>query len=175
MDIRTVLYAIRHRAAGYLRGMALGALATWVVLMIGLYLLRVPYWGLIAFGITLVDLVPVIGAGIVLVPWGFIALLSGEARLALGLGILFGLCFLIQEVLVPLWIGKSVSLHPLASLGILVAATVLFGPWGALIGPVATVILSVYRDMRAERVAGKKIPREEEEDSVRSQGEGKDQ
>lgn len=58
---------------------------TFVELSIGLLMLRIPYAILLALGIAVFDILPVLGTGGILLPWAVILLVMGNVPLAIGI------------------------------------------------------------------------------------------
>ncbi len=48
------------------------------ILLVGFFLLRQPYWVLLAVALGILDFIPIVGAGTVMVPWSVILLVLGE-------------------------------------------------------------------------------------------------
>ncbi|MDQ9751356.1 AI-2E family transporter, partial [Acinetobacter baumannii] len=48
------------------------------ILLVGFWLLRQPYWVLLAVLLGVLDFIPIIGSGTVMVPWGIILLVLGN-------------------------------------------------------------------------------------------------
>ncbi len=63
---------------GYLRAQFLLSVGVFFILLAGFFLTAQPYGMLIALGLAVLDFIPILGAGTVMVPWAFVALLSGE-------------------------------------------------------------------------------------------------
>lgn len=131
-----------------IRAKIIATALSFFVLLVGFFLLDVEYWIPIAIGIAIVDLLPFVGGGIILIPWACIAILQSKPQMAIGLIIIFIITFLIHQIVEPLIIGKEVGIKPLYSFGIMVGSMILFGPWGALVGSLLTVLLSAYQSMK---------------------------
>ena len=108
---------------------------TFVEMFLGLTVLRVPYAFLIALGIALIDFLPLLGTGAVLVPWAVVMLVTGNMHWGLGLLILFGVSSLVRQFTEPRLLGAELGLHPLASLLAVYAGWKLFGVWGMMLAP----------------------------------------
>ncbi|MBQ7172251.1 MAG: AI-2E family transporter [Clostridia bacterium] len=108
-------------------------------LFIGFLLLSQEYAMLFAAAIALLDLLPVIGTGTVLVPWGIVLLLTGNAGKGFGLLVLFALTTVLHEVLEPKLLGEKLGIPPLITLICLYAGYRLFGVWGMIASPVLFV------------------------------------
>ncbi|MDO4582428.1 MAG: AI-2E family transporter [Bacillota bacterium] len=118
----------------------------WLMLSVGLAICGVKLFWLIALGISLLDIVPVLGSGVVMLPWIVVCLIGGNSRLALGLAILYIVIVVVRQVMDPLITGAQIGLRPLATLGAALAGLLIFGMAGIVIGPVIAAICSVvYR------------------------------
>lgn len=126
---------LRRLGRQYLRACLLLGLLTFCLSFIGLAILRVPYAFILALLLAVVDLLPLLGTGVILIPWGMICLLLGQVRLGIGLLILYGAATLIRQVLEPKLIGEGLGLHPLVSLFSMYAGLRLFGVWGMILAP----------------------------------------
>ena len=122
-------------AKKYVRAyLALGGI-TFGEMFLGLTLLKVPYAFLIAWGIALIDFLPLLGTGAVLIPWAAVTLVTGNPGLGLGLLILFGVSTLVRQFVEPRLLGAELGLHPLVSLLAVYAGWRLFGVWGMMLAP----------------------------------------
>ncbi len=140
---RTVLPGIRRTKAaflGWLQAQLKLMLVTWTTLTLGLFLLKVPYAPLWAGIVALVDAVPVLGTGTVLVPWSLVCFLQGNQSRGIGLLLLFAAAWITRSILEPRLVGKSLGLDPLLSLAAFYAGFRLWGIGGMILAPVAAAI-----------------------------------
>ena len=126
---------------GYLRAYLILLGITFALLLVGFLLLRVPYAVLLAALFSLLDLLPIIGVGTLLLPWGIFACLTGNLPLGIGLLALYAVIALLRQFLEPRLIGKQLGLHPLLALLATYAGLKLFGFWGLMLLPGACMIL----------------------------------
>lgn len=94
---------------GYMKLM----LITFLELYIGLLLLRIKRALLLAVIISILDLLPIIGTGTILIPWGLYNLVTGDVYLGIALLILYVIVAILRSTLEPRIIGKQIGLHPL--------------------------------------------------------------
>ena len=111
------------------------AAITFGVLLLGFALLRVRRAPLIALLVSLVDALPVLGTGTVLLPWSLICLLSGDGGRALGLAGLYPNAALLRSALEPRILGRRLGLDPLATLIAMYCGFRLWGLTGMLLLP----------------------------------------
>lgn len=139
-------HALRLALAGWLRAQGLLLTANFLLLTAGLALLGLEAPVLAAGLIALVDLLPVLGAGAVLLPWAAGAFLWGKPALALGLLALYALLTAVRGILEPKLVGKNAGLSPLAALAAMYAGFSAFGPAGMLLAPVGAVAVKALWD-----------------------------
>ncbi|MFR3992670.1 MAG: AI-2E family transporter [Angelakisella sp.] len=98
---------------------------------LGLWLLRVPYFAAIAFAIALLDILPSIGSGLFLIPWGaYHLLISRQTALGAGLLLLYAVVTVVRMWLEPRIVGGRIGLHPLATLTAMYAGLKILGSGG---------------------------------------------
>ena len=115
---------------------------TFCVLCAGFVILQITYAPVWAVLISLVDALPVLGTGTVLLPWSFVCLLQGDHIRAIGLLGTYVAGFLLRSVLEPRLVGKQLGLDPLVTLVALYAGYRLWGILGMLLSPLLTVTVS---------------------------------
>ncbi len=125
----------------YLKSAVVMFFLTLFMIYLGLRLLSLPYALLISVLIAFVDLLPVLGAGTVLLPWAIVALTLQDFRLGGGLLILFALLTVVRQTVEPRIVGKSMGLSPLVTLTSMYAGFSLFGFWGMLLLPLLMTLL----------------------------------
>lgn len=130
------LRRMRRALGGWLKAQAKLALMTYVVVAVGFLLLRVPYGPAWAAAVALVDAVPVLGTGTVLVPWAVVWLLQGQGIQAVGLLLIYGVAASVRAILEPRLVGKHLGLDPLATLVALYVGYRLWGFLGLLVTPI---------------------------------------
>ncbi|MCI8359749.1 MAG: sporulation integral membrane protein YtvI [Clostridiales bacterium] len=129
-----------------LRGYLILMLLTFTELSIGLLLLRYNNAIALAAIIAIVDILPVLGTGTVLIPWVVIKLISGDLIGAVGLAVMYIVITIIRNILEPKIIGKQVGLHPLLTLLSMYAGLKILGVWGLFGFPIALIILKSLHD-----------------------------
>lgn len=124
----------------YVKAYGLLLLLTFALLLGGFLILRVEYAFLLAFLIALADLLPVIGVGTILIPWGIVMLIQKQFYLGFGLLILYLVISLIRQVAEPKVLGKSLGLHPLLTLFATYVGFTLFGLLGMILAPIVALL-----------------------------------
>ena len=119
---------------------------TFLILNVGLMLLRVQYPVLDALLITIVDALPVFGTGTILIPWAIVMFLRGETKKGIGLVILYGTAALSRQALEPRLVGRQVGLNPVLTLLALYAGYRLLGVAGMIVFPISAMLLKQIWD-----------------------------
>lgn len=137
---------LSHTLRGYLRAYLLLGLITFIEMFIGFSILGVSYAFLLALTVAAVDILPLLGTGVVLLPWAGVCFLTGDTHRAFGLLILYGVSLIVRQIAEPRLISTQLGLHPLLSLFCLYGGLRLFGLWGLLLAPVAAVLIRGLMD-----------------------------
>lgn len=131
-------------AAGYLRSYLCLMLITFVIILAGLMILRRPYALLLAVVIAILDLLPVIGVGTILIPWGAFEIFLGDRAVGIGLIVLFALHELIRQLVEPRLVSHHLGVHPILTLMLIYIGCSLFGFVGILLVPIASVLINIF-------------------------------
>lgn len=114
---------------------------TFAELALGLTILRVPNAFGVALLIAVLDVLPALGTGSVLIPWLAIEFIKGNVGMGIGLAIVYGVITVVRNALEPKVVGEQVGLHPLLMLLCMYLGVQLFGFLGLFILPILVIIL----------------------------------
>ena len=106
-------------------------------LSIGFLLLKIPYAVGVALLVAIIDIMPVLGTGLVLIPWALIAVILGNLRMALGVALLYIVMLVVRNIVEPKLVGQQMGLHPLVTLIAMFVGLQLFGLAGLFGFPIA--------------------------------------
>ena len=113
---------------------------TFCELFLGMTILGVNHAAALAALVAVLDILPVLGTGTVLIPWGLISLVMGNFSLGIGVLIMYLLITIIRNIIEPKIIGDQVGLPPVVTLIAMYLGLQLFGVIGMLLFPVITII-----------------------------------
>ena len=117
----------------------------YLVLMVGLWILKVNYSLLIALLIAFLDFFPIFGTGAVLWPWALIELLAGDYRMALSLMIIWGVAQLLRQIIQPKIVGDSIGMPPIPTLFLLFIGYKVGSVVGIILAvPIGIVVVNMY-------------------------------
>ena len=145
-SLGTVLKDLKHIIGGYFKAQLKIMVVVYVILVVGLFIIRVNYVLLVAFLIAFLDMLPFFGTGTVLAPWAIIKLLSGDYKMAIGLIVLYGVSQLVRQLIQPKIVGDSIGMNPLATLFFMYVGYRFASVIGMIIAvPVGMIIINLYR------------------------------
>ncbi len=143
-DMRDKFFVIALR---YLRSYTIIMLITFAELLLGLFIIGTENAVIYALLIALFDVLPVVGTGVIMIPWALFELLRENVGYGMGLLIVWGAVTIIRNIIEPKIVGKQVGLHPLVALIAMFVGTKLFGFVGLILLPLSlSIILSVIND-----------------------------
>ena len=125
---------------GYLKSQLLLSLGVFVILTAGFFLMGQPYGLLLAFLLSVLDFVPIVGAGTVMVPWAVISMFTADFTDAIWLGVIWGLIVLFRQFAEPKILGSQTGLSPILSLVGIYLGMRLGGVLGMIVGPLLLLV-----------------------------------
>ncbi len=147
-------------AAGYIKSSLILMLITFVEMLIFLWLLRVEYSLIISIVIAVVDVLPLLGVGAVLVPWSIYSFLTANVKMGVWLLVIFIVATVLRNVLEPRILGKRVGVHPFIIIASAYLGFTLLGGVGLLAGPLVCAAFFAMRNGNAPAVKWQKPRRE---------------
>ena len=125
----------------YLKAQAVILLVIMVICCLGLWLGRIGHGLTLGILAGLLDALPFIGTGIVLMPTAFWQLVNGRIGAAVLCVVVYVACMGAREFLEPKLMGEKTGIYPIFMLLSVYAGVKLFGVSGIIKGPLAMVIL----------------------------------
>ena len=144
--LSTHLKDLIQTLGGYLKAQATLILVSFVISLVGLYILaflnfNVQYPLLMALFIGFVDALPILGSGTVMIPWAIISGLNGDLSLGIAIVTLFILMSIVRQFLEPKLVSKNIGVHPIFTLIAMYTGFKITGVIGLLIGPIVLIII----------------------------------
>lgn len=119
---------------------------TFTQLLAGLFFLGEPYALLLSFVIALIDALPVLGTGTVLIPWGLLCFLTDDIPRGIALLALYAMITLVHSIMEPRVMAAQVGLPPLAALAAMYVGFCVMGVAGMLLFPAALLFIKQLHD-----------------------------
>ena len=105
--------------------------------------------------IGLLDALPFIGTGTILIPWGAFQMFTGKFWVGVCLVLLFLVTNTLREFLEPKLIGDRMGIYPIAMVAAVYIGICVYGVAGVALGPVSLMlIVEIWRELHDERTEG---------------------
>lgn len=164
-EIHIVTSKLSQMGLAYLRTQGIMFLLISVVCTAGMLIIGNKYALLIGIAIGIFDAFPILGSGLILIPWGIIALFSKDIFTAAIVFTVYLICQISRQFLEPRLLGNRIGIKPVFTLMSMYAGIRLFGIVGVLLGPISLVILhTVFKECKKRL----NLSRTEENDSFES-------
>lgn len=152
--LTTHLKDLIQTLGGYLKAEATLILVSFVISLIGLYILEftgfnVQYPLLMALAIGFVDALPILGSGTVMIPWAILCAINGDINLGIAIIVLLIIMSVVRQVLEPKLVSKNIGVHPIFTLIAMYTGFKVIGIMGLLIGP---IILIIFKNIFANLI-----------------------
>lgn len=136
--------SLKQAVGGYFKAQLRIEVWMYVLLLLGLTLLKVRYSLLIALLIAVIDILPFFGSGAVLVPWAVVTALGGGYMRALGFLIIWGAGQLFRQLIQPKIMGDSIGMEPIPTIILLFVGYKAAGVFGMLIAvPIGIIVVNM--------------------------------
>lgn len=151
--IHQVLHTMRTTGLTYLRAQLIILLINWILCSVGLCLIRNPYFILIGLGISLIDALPILGSGFILVPWGLYFVFQQQFYPAAVLFTVYLATVLTREFLEAKLMGDGMGMLSFFTLAAIYAGLKLYGVCGIFLGPFAVVLIRAIYQVWMDKIS----------------------
>ena len=142
IDVKSVLF---DNSSKFVKGYAIICVITFAELSAAFLLLGIRNPITVALIISLVDILPILGVGTVLLPWATIELLSQNLYLGFGLLISYAIIAVVRNFIEPKIIGNQIGINPIFTLISMFIGLKISGITGMLLFPLSlTVMINYY-------------------------------
>jgi sporulation integral membrane protein YtvI len=131
---------------------ALIMLVTFTEVFIGLTILRMiglfssNYIAVIAVVTAIVDVIPVLGTGTIVLPWAAYSFITGNIGMGVGLLVLYGVVTVIRQIVEPKLVAGQLGLPPFVTLIAMYLGLKIFGVLGVFALPIIAIMLKLLND-----------------------------
>lgn len=141
-----VINDLKHVVGGYFKAQFKIMGVVYIILIIGLLILKVDYVLLVALLISFLDMLPFFGTGTVLGPWAILKILSKDYTMAVGLIILYLVTQLVRQLIQPKIVGDTIGMNPLATLFFMFIGYKFSSIIGMIVAvPIGMIVINLYK------------------------------
>ncbi|MDR7856665.1 AI-2E family transporter [Tissierella sp.] len=127
---------------GYMKAQFKLMFITFIILSIGLTIIAAPHPILISAGISILDIIPVLGAGIVMIPWSIISFIVGNKDMGANIAIIYVVLVIVRQFIEPKIVGKEIGVRPLYTFIATILGAMILGPIGVILGPLIAIVIN---------------------------------
>ncbi len=95
---------------------------------------------------AVVDIVPVLGTGTIMIPWALYSLITGNYSLAIGLVVIYVVILVIRQIIEPKMVALRLGLPPVLTIAAMYLGTQIFGFIGLFLLPVILIMIKRLND-----------------------------
>lgn len=145
-ELRVIVKRVTSVCSAYVKTQLVIMFITFIICFISFLIIKNDYALLAAFVVGVLDSLPLIGVGTILVPWGIIYLILGNYFYAAVIFITFFICYLVRELLEPRLMGTQIGITPLMTIASMYVGYKLFGIVGVVLGPISYIMISAIME-----------------------------
>lgn len=140
-DLKRISGSVGKVCIAYIKTQLVIMLITSVICFIGFMIMKNNYALFLAILVGVLDALPIIGVGILLIPFVIIYIILGNYFKAGVTFVVFVICYLVREFAEPKLMGDQIGISPIMSLISMYVGYKLFGIVGIVTGPIAYVLI----------------------------------
>ncbi|MBP3502447.1 MAG: sporulation integral membrane protein YtvI [Clostridia bacterium] len=133
-------------AFSYIKAEAKLSVICFILVFIGFWLMKlfgiqVDYPTSAAVITGIVDILPLLGAGIVLIPYAIYSFIIGNTAFAIGIAVIWVIWAVLKQLIEPKVVSKQMGVHPIFTLVAMYTGYKIIGVLGLMLGPITLLIL----------------------------------
>ena len=148
--VRTIIVDIKSRFLEaiykYIKAYSTIFLIAYSELTVGFLIIGIDYAFSIALFVAVVDMMPILGTGTVLIPWGIICIIQKDYFTGFALLILYAVVMVIRNIIEPKIVGSSIGLYPVMTLIAMFVGYNILGVAGIFLFPIFILIIKNLND-----------------------------
>lgn len=118
----------------------------------GFFACGIERWFLLGVLTGLLDMLPFIGSGIVIIPVALFSFIQGNVWQGLGCMLIYGICTFLRQILEPKLIGDKINIYPIFILLSLFFGIHFYNIGGIVLGPVSLFLIrEIYEEVKDDR------------------------
>lgn len=132
----------------YLKAVCIMICITFIELLIAFIVLKQPYPLTLALIVAVVDALPILGTGTILIPWAIYSAITGNIGMGVALLVVYLIITVIRQLIEPKVVSENIGVHPFITLLAMYVGLKIFGLFGLIVGPVVMIIFkNVFETM----------------------------
>lgn len=145
-DVRRLTSKVGHVCIAYIKTQLIIMAITSLICFISFMIIKNDYALLLALIVGFLDALPLIGVGLILIPWCLVYVILGDYVKAVVIFITFVICYLVREFMEPRLMGNQIGITPLATIVSMYVGYKVFGVIGVILGPVGYILIDTLME-----------------------------
>lgn len=150
-ELSSVVFKVIDSVVDYAKSQIILAVLMFLSGLIGLSIIKAPYFLVISLLLGLLSIIPIIGSGIILLPWIAGSFIVGNTGFGVKLLIVYLVILGIREFASIKIVASQVGISTFTTLVSIYAGVEVFGAWGFVTGPLLVVFLKAVYETGAIR------------------------
>lgn len=143
---KEMLSHLKNSLFGFIKAQSILIFISGIIIYIGLILLNIDHAITITLFALVADLLPLVGTGLIFVPWIIYLFLTAHYSLTISLIVLYMITIVVRQILEPKILSNHIGINPLLALVTLFISIQSWGVAGIVLTPFILIVLSAsYR------------------------------
>jgi sporulation integral membrane protein YtvI len=160
--VRNIKKDMFYALFGYLKAQLILMSVTFAELFTGFVIIQVHQPLALALFISIVDILPVLGTGSILIPWLLYEFLIGNVTMGISLLSLYLIILVVRQMIEPKILSRQIGIHPLLTLMAMYIGLKLFGFFGLVFGPITILLIKnilsgVFKNKPLKEIVNRKF------------------
>lgn len=138
--VYNVVNGLLGSLGGYLKAQGIMISITFLELFTFFSIYKMDYALILAITIAIIDALPILGTGTVLIPWGIFNFIMGNYQLGIFLILLYLFILVVRQTIEPKVVASQIGVYPLLTLLAMYTGVKLIGLFGVIAGPIVLII-----------------------------------
>lgn len=140
-EVSSVAFKILNSVVDYAKSQVMLSFIMFMSGLVGLFFIKAPYFLLVSLLLGLLSIIPIIGSGLILVPWIIGEFIVGNISFGIKLLVVYIIILGLREFASIKLVATQVGISTFTTLVSIYAGVEIFGTWGFIIGPILVVFL----------------------------------
>ncbi|WAM31873.1 sporulation integral membrane protein YtvI [Caldicellulosiruptor naganoensis] len=140
-ELSSIAFKVINSVVDYAKSQIILSILMFLSGLIGLSIIKAPYFLVISLLLGLLSIIPIIGSGIILLPWIVGSFIAGNTSFGIKLLIVYLIILGLRELASIKIVASQVGISTFTTLISIYAGIEIFGAWGFIIGPLLVVFL----------------------------------
>ncbi len=130
----------KETLGGYVKAQAIIMVCDGLICTLSFLVIGQPYYLVLGPFVAILDALPILGAGLFLIPYAIYLLLASSTWKSLVVVLAYIGCVAVRQLVEPRFVGKEIGMRPVFTLLSMYVGYQLFGFFGFLLGPIGLLI-----------------------------------